>query len=301
MVTKYKCGNETINVEVNLHNDHCKSVIVEDLARFRSVEVPVKEDLNGRYFVWNSNKVYINNWIRESMKELNERIKNNEHVTVVDLRQSIMSDGAKNTRFIVPMPIISYPYFLDGTTKDTLCRIEESRTRRVRLGYKISLVPVNYDGNVISSRDYCLEDFLAAIKRGVIKIVDDQDKEELTMDDKKVKRYIQDITERIQYLSSIDNSITCSKILQEITSSLGVSFDKPLALSVRIYKNSDGVIKADIVTSLGFRMGTVETVEWLKPSERERFCYNGYTIFLDERFNSVYPYAYLVINKEESR
>ena len=56
---------------------------------------------------------------------------------------------------------------------------------------------------------------------------------------------------------------------------------KPLAVAVRIY-DGDVFPMADIRTSLCDN-STLETIVWANPEERNRFEYNGYTFFYDER------------------
>lgn len=61
--------------------------------------------------------------------------------------------------------------------------------------------------------------------------------------------------------------------------------NKPCAIAVRIYENSDGITMADIKTSPCDGLET-ESIVWTKPDERERFYYNGYTLFYDERIKN---------------
>ena len=65
--------------------------------------------------------------------------------------------------------------------------------------------------------------------------------------------------------------------------------NKPYAIAVRIYESSNGTVMADIKTSPcdGLRM---ETIIWTKINERERFLYNGYTLFYDERVKKIKPF-----------
>jgi hypothetical protein len=65
--------------------------------------------------------------------------------------------------------------------------------------------------------------------------------------------------------------------------------NKPYAIAVRIYESSNGTVMADIKTSPydGLKQ---ETIIWTKPDERERFYYNGYTLFYDERIKNTKPF-----------
>lgn len=56
---------------------------------------------------------------------------------------------------------------------------------------------------------------------------------------------------------------------------------KPLAIAVRIYQG-DMFPMADIKTS-PYDGSTLETIVWTNAEERNRFEYNGYTLFYDTR------------------
>lgn len=172
MIYKYKCGNEIIRVFVwddDFHNE----VSVEDTKTQKSYERTIREDENGKFFTWNRNKIYLNDWIKTSMKELKEKIKNGKWVTSDDLCQAIMTDGIENVRFMVPLnTTCGFGFFLNGNEfKDTLCKVEERWNREIKQNYKIVLVPVEPDESIASSRDYYTTDFVLLIKEGYIKIV----------------------------------------------------------------------------------------------------------------------------------
>lgn len=171
MIYKYKCGNEIIRVFVwddDFHNE----VSVEDTKTQKSYDRTIREDENGKFFTWNRNKIYLNDWIKISMKELKEKIENGEWVTSYDLCQAIMTDGVENVRFIVPLNTRCGLFFLNGNEfKDTLCKVEERWNREIKQNYKIVLIPVEPDDSVANSADYYIEDFVSLIKCGNIKIV----------------------------------------------------------------------------------------------------------------------------------
>lgn len=64
--------------------------------------------------------------------------------------------------------------------------------------------------------------------------------------------------------------------------------NKPYAIAVRIYE-SNGTTMADIKFSPCDSLKQ-ETIIWTKPDERERFYYNGYTLFYDERIMKRKPF-----------
>ena len=171
MTYKYKCGNEIIRVFVwddDFHNE----VSVEDTKTRKSYDRTIREDEKGKFFTWNRNKIYLNDWIKISMKELKEKIENGEWITSDDLCQAIMTDGIENVRFMVPLNTTCGLFFLNGNEfKDTLCKVEERWNREIKQNYKIVLIPEEPDDSVASSRDYYTTDFVSLIKEGHIKIV----------------------------------------------------------------------------------------------------------------------------------
>lgn len=172
MTYKYKCGNEIIRVFV-WNDDFHNEVSVEDTKTRKSYDRTIREDENGKFFTWNRNKIYLDDWVKMSMKELKEKIENGEWITSDDLCQAIMTDGIENVRFIVPLnTTCGFGFFLNGNEfKNTLCRVEERWNREIKQNYKIVLVPVEPDESIASSRDYYTMDFVSLIKSGHIKIV----------------------------------------------------------------------------------------------------------------------------------
>lgn len=172
MMYKYRCGKEIINVFV-WSDDFHKEVTIHDKKLY---ERTIREDEHGKFFTWNRNKIYLNDWIKTSMKELKQKIDNDEWVTSDDLCQAIMSDGIENARFMVPMSIVTARAFglciADvNKTKDTLCKVTERWNREVKRDYKIILTPVSPDEEVIREEDYYTCDLIELIKHGCIKIV----------------------------------------------------------------------------------------------------------------------------------
>lgn len=167
---RYKCGNEVIRVWV-WNDDFHTEVSVTDSKSNKSYGRTIREDENGKFFTWNKNKVYLNNWIRISMKELKEKIERKERVTSDDLCQAILSDGIDNTRFIVPLNWAMGAFATGCEFKDTLCKIEERENRKVNENYKIVVVPVEPDKTVANSCEFYTSDMISLIKSGHIKII----------------------------------------------------------------------------------------------------------------------------------
>lgn len=175
MFYKYNCGKEIITVWVwndNYHND----VIVTDNITRKSYNRTIRENTNGKFFTWNKNKIYVDNWIKISMKELKEKIKKKEWCTSNELCQAILTEGIENVRLNVPMNIISMKIFdiplANGNQfKKTLCKIEERHNYEVKNNYKLTVTPVNSDESVSKYRDFYTTDMLSLIQDGIIEIV----------------------------------------------------------------------------------------------------------------------------------
>lgn len=170
MIYKYKCGKEIIKVFVWNDNFHTE-VTIEDIKTQKSYDRTIREDKNGRFFTWNRNKIYLNDWIKISMKELKEKIEKDEWITSDDLCQAIMTDGIENARFIVPLNTMCGLFLNGNEFKDTLCKVEERWNREIKQNYKIVLIPEEPDNSVACSCDYYTTDFVSLIKEGHIKIV----------------------------------------------------------------------------------------------------------------------------------
>lgn len=171
MYYNYKCKDKTIRVFVS-SNELCDCVTVT--SNKKSYDRTIREDKFGKFFTWDHEKIYLDDWLRSSIKELKWKIENNIRVTSDDLCQAIMSDGIENVRFMVPLnTTCGFGFFLDGNKfKETLCMIRESWNREVKQNYKITLVPVNPDDSVASRVDYYTMDFLSLIESGNIAIVE---------------------------------------------------------------------------------------------------------------------------------
>lgn len=128
---RYNCGDEVIRVGV-WDNDLHATVIVTDNKTKKAYIRSIHEDENGTFFTWNKNKIYLDNWIRTSMKELKEKVDRKEWITSDDLCQAILSDGVDNVRFIIPLYTVSGGLGTSLKTKGTVCKIEERYNREVK-------------------------------------------------------------------------------------------------------------------------------------------------------------------------
>lgn len=172
---KYNCGNEVIRVWV-WNDDFHTEVSVTDNKTNKTYERTIREDEGGKFFTWNKNKIYLDNWIRITMKELKDKIDSKEWCTSDELCQAILTDGVDNVRFIVPfntisMRVLGLPLADGDNFKDVLCKINEEYLHDVKQNYKLTLIPVEPTEDIISCREFYISDMFSLIKSGHIKIV----------------------------------------------------------------------------------------------------------------------------------
>lgn len=172
---KYRCGDEIIRVWA-WDDDFHTEVSVADNKTNRTYERTIREDENGKFFTWNRNKIYLDDWIRISMKELKDKIDRKEWCTSDELCQAILTDGIDNVRFVVPLNTVSMRILgivvADGNNfKDVLCKINEEYLYEVRRNYKLQLISVEPTDDVVICREFYTVDMLSLIQSGHIKIV----------------------------------------------------------------------------------------------------------------------------------
>lgn len=170
MTYKYQCGEQVIDV---WYSTTVKPKVVTVCTRKKDYSRTIHEDERGLFFTWNHEKIYLDNWIRTSMKELKQRIDNkDDSVTDDDLCIAIMSDGVDKVRFNVPINKRAGLFFLDGCDfKMVECKIVESWNREVNNKYKITFVPVIPDVNIADKREFYVSDLISLIKDGYVEIV----------------------------------------------------------------------------------------------------------------------------------
>ena len=151
---KYKCGAETISVWVWNDDFHTEVSVVDNETK-RTFDRTIREDENGKFFTWNKNKIYLNDWIRVTMKELRERCENGDWITSDEMCQVILSEGVENVRFLI---------------NDMEYKVEERWNRELKQNYKLILVPV-LNNEKLYNEDLYTMDMAAMLRSGDIKIV----------------------------------------------------------------------------------------------------------------------------------
>lgn len=161
MFYKYKYDGGIIIVHRFPDVNH---VEIEDGKHILRILRDIEEDEKGKFFTMPKGKIYLDDWIKTSVKELKERIQIGDFVVSEDLCKAIMSDGVDDVRFINE----------DGI----LCKVKETPNRELERNYKIRLVPIEPKEDIASKFDYYTGDFLGLIKAGFVKIVTDEDDKE---------------------------------------------------------------------------------------------------------------------------
>ena len=169
MTYQYNCNGKVIDVwrwgDINMDN-----VSVFD---GKAYERSIHEDENGKFFTWNKTKIYLDDWIRSSMKDLKDRVDNNEWITSEDLCKAILSDGVENVRFSIPVNNHDQLDLSDNpeNCKDVLFMIKEEFNREVVNNYKVKLYIVDQDESNKKYRDFYTDDLVHLIRDHCVKIV----------------------------------------------------------------------------------------------------------------------------------
>ena len=176
MIYQYKLKNNKI-ISVFVSNDDF-STVVDIYEKNKTIELKIKSDNNNnkKYFVYKKEKVYLDNWIKSSMKELKEKVDQGKKIYSDELCRAILSDGVNNVRFLAPFNVVQASFLgislLDGSNFEFVkARIVEEFNREIKNNYKIKLIPEEQNENISSSHDFYTSDFAQLINNGVIKII----------------------------------------------------------------------------------------------------------------------------------
>ena len=137
-------------------------------------QLPIKSDDRGKYFIYNGQKIYKNEFVKVSFEDFMTAVKNNEAFDDIFINM-LMSEGIDNIQLEVPMNTISGPVVFgiclaDGSNfVNKKCRIIE-REHKIEDNYKIDVEVIENDGTTIAHRSFYTEDMVSLIKSGHIKI-----------------------------------------------------------------------------------------------------------------------------------
>lgn len=173
----YECGNEIISVYRNSNEFSNKVYVTSDKNKtFDEQECLIQNDKQGKFFIWNNNKIYLDNFKKISIQSIKDKLAKDEWITESELLQAILTEGVENVHFEIPMMKVDGRFMglcVGDPNKNiaTVCHIEEEFNRMVSDAYKVKLVPDNYDGTTPKREDYYTSDLVSALRSGYIKIV----------------------------------------------------------------------------------------------------------------------------------
>lgn len=178
MYYMYNINNKIYRVWVGRYSN-CVGV---QLNSGKDVNCIIQEDNDEKYFVFKNTKVFLKDFIRLSLEEfmnkVNAETNNKGYVFDYDLITMILSEGANNLIFSIPLNIVDIrsPFGInlyDGNkTVNRDCFIDQDRYS-VSDCYKLAFrrVDADYDTNdTCISRSFYVEDFLSYIKNGFVTI-----------------------------------------------------------------------------------------------------------------------------------
>ena len=90
MTYLYDCGNEVIRVWRNNLCEDTVCIETNDNSKYREFKRSVREDDKGKFFTWNKNKIYVNNFKKISIQSIKDKLANDEWVTDDELCQAIL-------------------------------------------------------------------------------------------------------------------------------------------------------------------------------------------------------------------
>lgn len=145
----------------------------------KDIDVPIKEDSQGKYFTYNGENIYLNNYKKISIDSIKAKLENGEFVTSDELCQAILTEGVNSVRFILPFRIIDHSIRMDNVQIVTYnrekfieksCHIVEEWNRNVENKYKFKLYVDDYDGSTPQYDDVYVSDLVQMLRSGHAKI-----------------------------------------------------------------------------------------------------------------------------------
>lgn len=148
MYYNYLCNGEKIRV-FNWNNKPRVTVDYEG----NEYDLPILTDDCGDYFVWKGTKIYLDDFVKISIEELNNKKKEDKYWLIDEyLVTAILSEGVKNVGFVLK-------------ENNTLYKIDESKYQ-VKNNYKITLV-----GPDKLHHDFYIMDFTYMVMDGIFDMV----------------------------------------------------------------------------------------------------------------------------------
>ena len=149
MYYNYLCNGE--KVRVFNWNNKARGVTVD--YEGNEYDLPILTDDHGGYFVWKETKIYLDDFIKISIEELNDKKKEDKYWLLDEyLVTTILSEGVEHVGFV-------------SKQTNTLYKIDES-IYPVKKNYKITLV-----GPDKLRHDFYIMDFTCMVMDGIFDMV----------------------------------------------------------------------------------------------------------------------------------
>ena len=149
MYYNYLCNGE--KVRVFKWNYKFRGVTVD--YKGNEYDLPILTDDCGDYFVWKGTKIYLDDFVKISIEELNDKKKEDKYWLLDEyLVTAILSEGVNHVGFVLK-------------ETNTLYKIDESRYP-VKNNYKITLVAPDK-----SRHDFYIMDFTYMVMDGIFDMV----------------------------------------------------------------------------------------------------------------------------------
>ena len=147
------------------------------------VESPVAVDDHGIYIIWNSEKVYLNDFDFMPYEELMAKIKEGKEkddrwfVSDDDILATFMKESEKVIVF-ASMPVYEvvtpFGFALCGDKEiEVPCRLSTEQYPKERWGYKITLEPLESMKKVCAKQNYSFSDFCSMLKSDIFALCDE--------------------------------------------------------------------------------------------------------------------------------
>lgn len=173
MKYKYNIKDEVVEVfvsDINLSTN--VEVCIYENEKYKEYLRTIREDINGKFFTWNKEKVYLKDYIIYT-KEQCQEMANNKQLKKEDFVNMVLSYGIHNFRLLIPckkrkeyfIGIISI-YDKDQTLKP--CYLDES-IYKFSNSNKVITIPDDEE-YVCIHHNWYLSDLISFINDGYIKI-----------------------------------------------------------------------------------------------------------------------------------
>lgn len=179
MYYKYKCKGK--DIEVWRGSCGCDYVAIEgriDKKFFRDIFQINEDEDRKKFFIYEDNKIYLDDYIKISKQDIIDKINNNEFVSDSEVCQMILSEGVENVRFELPIfKIDAGPIFgvvsVSNESELKACHIKESYNRMVADNYKFDFYVDDYDRTTLSHYEMYVSDFVSNLITGRARILPD--------------------------------------------------------------------------------------------------------------------------------